>query len=70
MTKDKTFFFNGQEYSSDNDFSILDLLKYFSYSLDLIVLEHNNLICKKEDWKSITVNDKSKIEIITIVGGG
>lgn len=70
MTKDKTFFFNGQEYCSNNDFSILDLLKYFNYGLDLIILEHNNLICKKEDWKNIIVKDKSKIEIITIVGGG
>ena len=70
MTEDKKFFFNGQEYSSNNNFSLFDLLKYFNYSLDLIVLEYNNLICKKEDWKNIIVKDKSKIEIITIVGGG
>ena len=32
--------------------------------------EYNHFICPKERWDTIFINDKDKIEIVTIVGGG
>jgi thiamine biosynthesis protein ThiS len=36
----------------------------------LLVLEYNNNICSKKNWKIFPLNIRIKIEIVTIVGGG
>ena len=45
FNKITTFWFNGQEYlSQNNKFTILDLLNYFDYNTSLLVVEYNNFI--------------------------
>lgn len=66
----KVFFLNGQKYCSESNFTLLDLLNYFNYDLNIFVLEHNKLIRKKENWNQIKIKNNDTIEIITIVGGG
>ena len=70
MTKIKKFSLNGQKYYTSQTINLLDLINYFNYNEYLLVLEHNNLIQNKKNWKSILINDNDKIEIVTIVGGG
>jgi thiamine biosynthesis protein ThiS len=70
MLKIKNFFFNGQEYYTQHDITLFELITYFDYNWSLLVLEYNNLICNKNDWDNIFVNKNDKIEIVTIVGGG
>jgi thiamine biosynthesis protein ThiS len=70
MKKMKTFFLNGEEYCTSEVINLLDLLSYFNYNSSLLVLEYNNFICNKKNWNAIFINDKDKIEIVTIVGGG
>ena len=70
MTESTTFFFNGQEYQIKQSITINDLLTYFGYQSSLFVLEYNNFICNKKDWKKITIQSNDKIELISIVGGG
>ena len=70
MTKIKIFFLNGQEYYTEYNLTLFELINYFNYSVSLLVLEYNNLICNKKDWKNIFINNNDKIEIVTIVGGG
>jgi thiamine biosynthesis protein ThiS len=70
MSKTIEFFLNGQKYYIQNKITIFDLISYFDYNTSLLVLEHNNLICIKENWDKIFVNNNDKIEIVTIVGGG
>ena len=70
MSKLKYFFFNGQEYSTNHDLTILELVQYFDYNTSLLVLEYNNFICSKKNWNNIYINNNDKIEIVTIVGGG
>jgi len=70
MTKIQTFYLNGQKYISQNHFTIFDLLQYFDYNLSLLVVEYNNFICLKKNWKKIYIKNNDKIEIVTIVGGG
>ena len=70
MTKMIKFFLNGQCYSTKKEINLLDLINYFNYNQSLLVLEHNNLICDKKNWKQIFLKNKDRIEIVTIVGGG
>ena len=70
MPQIKNFFLNGQEYYTQHNITIFEIIIYFNYNLSLFVLEYNNLICNKTDCKNIFVNKNDKIEIITIVGGG
>lgn len=70
MTKITNFFLNGQEYSTSASITIFDLIQYFNFNDSLLVLEYNNFICEKKNWKTVFINDHDHIEIVTIVGGG
>ena len=71
MSKIKTFWFNGEKYiSSGSKFTILDLIKYFNYNPNILVVEYNKLIVIKKNWEKIIISNNDKIEILTIVGGG
>jgi thiamine biosynthesis protein ThiS len=70
MSKSKYFFFNGSRYFTESELTILSLVEYFNYNTSLVVLEHNNLICKKKTWDQIYIRNHDNIEIVTIVGGG
>jgi sulfur carrier protein ThiS len=48
MSKLKHFLLNGQEYSTESDLTVLELIQYFNYNTSLLVLEYNNLICNKK----------------------
>jgi sulfur carrier protein ThiS len=49
MSKLKHFLLNGQEYSTESDLTVLELIQYFNYNTSLLVLEYNNLICNKKE---------------------
>lgn len=51
-------------------FNLKDLLSFFSFNPNLIVLEYNGKICSSKNWSLIKLKFKDKIETITIVGGG
>ena len=70
MKETKKFFLNGEEFFIDKMINLLNLIEYFNYNSSLLVLEYNHFICPKENWNTIFINDKDKIEIVTIVGGG
>ena len=70
MNQQKHFFLNGQQYFTESRFTIFELINYFNYNTELLVLEYNHLICNKKHWNSIYVQENDKIEIVTIVGGG
>lgn len=70
MLKTKKFFLNGILYSTDKNLTLYDILNYFNYNDSLLVLEYNNLIFNKKNWKKVFICDQDKLEIVTIVGGG
>ena len=70
MKATNKFFLNGEEFFSDKVINLLNIIEYFNYNSSLLVLEYNYFICPKENWETIFINDKDKIEIVTIVGGG
>jgi sulfur carrier protein len=70
MVKFKKFFLNSQEYSTEYNITLLNLVNYFNYNDSLLVLEYNNTICNKKNWHKFFIKNNDKIEIVTIVGGG
>jgi sulfur carrier protein len=70
MSKLNYFILNGQKYVTDYNLTLLEVVKYFNYNTSLLVLEYNNLICKRKNWDKIFIQNHDKIEIVTIVGGG
>jgi len=66
----KSFFINGEKYSTEASINILDIINYFNYNKSLLVVEYNNKICDKKEWTTILLKNKDKIEIVSIVGGG
>ena len=70
MQKNNRFFLNGQNYSTKHKLTILELINYFGYNTSVLVVEYNHLICNKENWSKMQIQNKDKIEIVTIVGGG
>ena len=70
MTQVTKFFLNGQSYYIKKTVTLFDIILYFNYNDSLLVLEYNNLICNKKNWKDIFITNQDKIEIVTIVGGG
>ena len=70
MSKTNNFFFNGQEYQTKQQITINDLINYFDYQSSVFVLEYNNFICNKKDWKKIKIQSNDRIELLSIVGGG
>jgi len=70
MKETKIFFLNGAEFFTDKILNLWEIIQYFNYNSSLLVLEYNHFICPKENWNTIFINDKDKIEIVTIVGGG
>ena len=70
MSKRLVFLLNGQQYFTEYDLTILEVINYFNYSNSLFVLEYNNLICNKKNWDKVIIKNNDKIEIVTIVGGG
>ena len=64
------FILNGQKYGTNDNLTLLELVKYFNYNTSLLVLEYNNFICKKKNWDKIFIQNNDTIEIVTIVGGG
>jgi len=60
-------FYNLQAYKL---FNLQDLLFYFCYKQNLLVLEYNGKICTAHNWSLTRLNANDSIETITIVGGG
>ena len=51
-------------------FSIQNLIDFFNYNQQLLVLEYNGIILSPTCWKKTRLKNNDKIEILTLVGGG
>ena len=70
MSKSISFVLNGELYYIKKAITISDLLVYFNCNNLLCVLEYNGLIYSNKKWEKVFIENNSKIEIVTIVGGG
>mgnify|MGYP000928603294 CR=1 FL=1 len=70
MKKMIPFYLNGQKYMTQNSITLAQLLNYFNYNTELLVVEYNKFICPKKLWDTLKITENNTIEIISIVGGG
>ncbi len=70
MSKLKYFILNGQQYYTNYNLTIIELVNYFNYNISLLILEYNSTIWEKKNWNTTFIQNNDKIEILTIVGGG
>lgn len=63
-------FINGEIREIASAFNLNELLAHLSMPQERIAVELNKEVVRKKDWKSVTINDDDKIEIIHFVGGG
>ena len=69
MSKLKYFILNGQQYYTNYNLTIIELVNYFNYNISLLILEYNSTIWEKKNWNTTFIQNNDKIEILTIVGG-
>lgn len=64
------FFVNHNELKTDSQFTLGELVYYFSLKQFPIAIELNQVFIPKSKWNKIYIKNFDKIEIVTIVGGG
>lgn len=61
---------NGKNYQLEAKFTVWQLLEYLNFNFNLVVLDYNGSILPREIWKKTLLNDKDRIEVLTVTGGG
>ena len=61
---------NGILYEYINPLSLNELLDYLGFNLDVILIDYNGTIIQRQMWETIEIQNKDKLEILTLAGGG
>lgn len=65
-----TIFINGEPFNCESSMSLLSVLLYLNFNINVIVVEYNKEILSKMDFDSTFLKNNDSLEVITIVGGG
>nr|WOA02407.1 thiamine biosynthesis protein S [Gloiopeltis furcata] len=63
-------FVNGEVFNCYKAMSLSNLIEYFDFNINNIVVEYNEEIITNDKFSDIVFNNQDKVEIVTIVGGG
>nr|YP_010338415.1 thiamine biosynthesis protein S [Bangia atropurpurea]UNJ18365.1 thiamine biosynthesis protein S [Bangia atropurpurea] len=61
---------NGEPFNCSEPLSLQFLLNYLDFNSERVAIELNDILLPSPLFHSTYLNDKDKLEIITIVGGG
>ncbi|HWR43886.1 sulfur carrier protein ThiS [Sporomusa sp.] len=61
---------NGKELFISDGLSIAELVVDQRFNPEVIVIEYNQKIVKKEEWQAIVLQPEDCLEVVTFVGGG
>lgn len=61
---------NGKPASIDREFSVLDLLRAKELRPELVAVEYNRTILRREQFEATQLQDGDQVEIVHFVGGG
>jgi sulfur carrier protein len=50
--------------------SVADLVKELALSPATILVEHNGVALRRDEWRAATLRENDKIEVLQIVAGG
>nr|YP_009244371.1 thiamine biosynthesis protein S [Gelidium vagum]AMK96613.1 thiamine biosynthesis protein S [Gelidium vagum] len=65
-----TIILNGRPLNCFPETSLYDLLVYYQFDINSIIIEYNHKIVSNDNFPSIILKSDDKVEVITIVGGG
>ncbi|MBP2659999.1 MAG: thiamine biosynthesis protein ThiS [Firmicutes bacterium] len=61
---------NGTVANVDKEMNLWEFLLSKELDLETIIVEHNEVIVKKQEWKTIILQDQDRLEVLKFVGGG
>lgn len=61
---------NGEPKNILYNLSLLDLLKEYDITKQVVALTLNSQVIKKEEWDKVCLSDGDCIECLTFIGGG
>ena len=61
---------NGKNLDIRKEETVLELLKVQGYRVEIIVVEYNGVILKKNEYGTTVLKDGDNVEVISFVGGG
>jgi len=61
---------NGSRYLFTSSFTILELLVYLGFNMNVIVIDYNGSILQKSLWEQMYLKNEDNLEILSIAGGG
>lgn len=61
---------NGESVRCPSGLSLPQLLEKLAFNPRLIAVEYNGEILHRQYWEGTTVQERDRLEIVTIVGGG
>jgi sulfur carrier protein len=61
---------NGTIEKLNKEMNLSEFLLSKGLNPDTIIVEHNENIVKKQEWTTIILRDKDRLEILNFVGGG
>ncbi|QDR80914.1 sulfur carrier protein ThiS [Sporomusa termitida] len=61
---------NGKDLQMPVGVTIAELVGKQGFNPEVIVIEHNQQIVKKEEWQATVLQPEDCLEVVTFVGGG
>lgn len=61
---------NGILYEYEKSITIIELLEYLGFNIDVVLVDYNGTIIQRGYWSTIQIKDKDNLEIVTLAGGG
>ncbi|HKK94307.1 MAG TPA: sulfur carrier protein ThiS [Longimicrobiales bacterium] len=61
---------NGKDREVSSDLSVRDLIVSLDLAPEMIVVERNRAILRRDDYADVSVEDGDVIELVHFVGGG
>lgn len=61
---------NGTIHSLEEETSVSDFLHKEDIDPKTVVIEHNKIVVKNDDYHHLILEDKDQLEILRFVGGG
>lgn len=61
---------NGKVVEVEKGLSVAELVAQKNFSPNMVIIEHNQQLLKKDVWPQIKLQNNDKLEIFQLVGGG
>jgi len=61
---------NGDDRLCEANLNMIELLKFLNLNPRLVAVEYNGEILHRQLWENTIIQNRDRLEIVTIVGGG